>query len=62
MSEMTIEQYLTTNEVAQWIRVSASTLCRWRQDGRGPRATWLSETVPRYRRTDVEHWLQAARA
>lgn len=41
MSETMIEQYLTTNEVAQWIRVSASTLCRWRQDGRGPRATWL---------------------
>lgn len=37
MSDTIIEQYLTTNEVAQWIRVSASTLCRWRQDGRGPR-------------------------
>ncbi len=62
MSELTIEQYLTTNEVAQWIRVSASTLCRWRQDGRGPRATWLSETCPRYKRSEVEKWLREAAA
>lgn len=62
MSEMTVEQYLTTNEVAQWIRVSASTLCRWRQDGRGPQATWLSETCPRYKRSEVEKWLREAAA
>ncbi len=33
MSDTIIEQYLTTNEVAQWIRVSASTL--WRRAGVG---------------------------
>ncbi len=49
--------YLTSEEVADWIRISQSTLCRWRQRGEGPRVTWLSAKCPRYRRTDVETWL-----
>lgn len=62
MSEIVVDPYLTTNEVAQWIRVSASTLSRWRQAGRGPRATWMSETCPRYKRSEVEKWLRQAGA
>ncbi len=57
-----VDQYLTTNEVAAWLRVSSSTLCRWRISGHGPRATWLSETCPRYKRSDVEKWLREASA
>lgn len=53
----TIEEILTTKEVAQWIRVSESTLCRWRQRGMGPHATWMTPSCPRYRRADVEQWL-----
>lgn len=55
-------EYLTTNEVSAWVRVSAATLCRWRQSGEGPRVTWLSATCPRYERGDVEAWLAEARA
>lgn len=62
MSETMIEPYLTTGEVASWLRVSSSTLCRWRQSGDGPRATWLSPGCPRYRREDVEAWLKKASA
>lgn len=60
MSELLVEPFLTTREVSRWLRVSASTLCRWRQTGEGPRATWLSVGCPRYRRQDVEAWLKKA--
>jgi hypothetical protein len=53
---------LTSNEVASWIRVSPSTLCRWRQRAEGPRVTWLSPTCPRYQAADVERWLARQRA
>lgn len=55
-------EYLTSEELAKWIRVSPSTLCRWRQTGLGPRVTWLSPTCPRYLRSDVEAWLMRAAA
>lgn len=56
----TVEEILTSSEVAKWIRVSESTLCRWRQRGMGPRVTWMTPTCPRYRRLDVEQWLARA--
>lgn len=56
----TMEEILTSKEVAGWIRVSESTLCRWRQRGMGPRVTWMTPTCPRYRRLDVEQWLTRA--
>lgn len=54
--------YLTSAEVAEWLRVSQSALCRWRRDGHGPRVTWLSEGCPRYRYADVEAWLEQVAA
>ncbi|MDN5997419.1 MAG: helix-turn-helix domain-containing protein [Acidipropionibacterium jensenii] len=56
------ERLLTTAEVAKIVQVSPSTLCRWRQQGVGPRVTWLSRSIPRYAATDVEKWLQKAAA
>jgi len=53
---------LTSAEVARALKVSPSTLCRWRQSGLGPRVTWLTPTCPRYRRTDVDGWLRRAAA
>lgn len=55
-------EYLTSSEVAEWVRVSPSTLCRWRRAGHGPRVTWLSAGCPRYRRADVETWLREVAA
>lgn len=54
--------YLTTAEVATLARVDASTVCRWRQRGEGPRVTWLSPTMPRYLWDDVQKWLKHAAA
>lgn len=42
----TMEEILTSKEVAQWIRISESTLCRWRQRGMGPQVTWMTPTCP----------------
>lgn len=55
-------EYLTTREVAAWLRLSEATLCRWRQTGRGPRAVWLTPTSPRYARGEVEEWLKRTAA
>ena len=49
---------MTAYEVAAWLRVSPSTLCRWRQAGFGPPVIWLSECAPRYERLAVETWLE----
>jgi predicted DNA-binding transcriptional regulator AlpA len=53
-----MDDILTSGEVAKWIRISESTLCRWRQRGIGPHAIWMAPTCPRYRRSDVEKWLE----
>lgn len=55
-------EFLMSEEVALWLRVSQATLCRWRQTGCGPRVTWMSRTCPRYRRSDVETWLEKVSA
>lgn len=54
--------YLTSTEVAEVLKVDPSTLCRWRQQGTGPRVTWLAPTIPRYAWTDVAKWLRESAA
>jgi hypothetical protein len=49
---------LKTAEVAELLQVDASTLCRWRQAGVGPRPTWLTRSMPRYQRREVMAWLE----
>ncbi len=57
-----MDQYMTTEEVAAWLRVAPSTVCRWRMAGKGPRVTWLSPSLPRYRRDHVTAWLEKVAA
>ncbi|GAA1328827.1 hypothetical protein GCM10009592_17310 [Brachybacterium rhamnosum] len=57
-----MDEYMTSAEVAQWLRVDKSTLCRWRTAGIGPRVTWLAPSLPRYARADVEAWLREVAA
>lgn len=57
-----MDEYLTTEEVATWLRVAPSTVCIWRLAGKGPRVTWLSPSLPRYRKADLIAWLQSAAA
>jgi predicted DNA-binding transcriptional regulator AlpA len=49
---------MTTGDVAELLHVDASTLCRWRQSGTGPRAVWLTRHMPRYKRADVMAWVE----
>ena len=49
---------MTTGEVAELLHVDASTVCRWRQNGTGPRVTWLSARMPRYQRRHVAAWIE----
>ena len=53
---------LTTEEVATWLKVAPSTVCRWRMAGKGPRVVWLAPTLPRYRRADLTSWLEEVAA
>jgi hypothetical protein len=50
--------FLTTEEVADLLRVNRSTVCRWRLSGCGPRVTWLSAKIPRYQKTDLLNWVR----
>lgn len=51
-----MEALITSKEVAALLRVSESTLCRWRDRGDGP--PWLDLAgVPRYSVDDVKMWL-----
>ncbi|PCC55945.1 hypothetical protein CIK58_15850 [Brevibacterium aurantiacum] len=52
------ERLLTAREVAEWLVTSSATLCRWRQTGKGPRWVALGDSSPRYRRMDVEKWIE----
>lgn len=47
---------LTTNEVAELLRSSASTVRYWRHTGTGPTGTRVGRRVL-YRRRDVDAWL-----
>lgn len=48
---------LTTNDVADLLRVAPSTVKRWRNDGTGPRWTRLpGARRVLYKRSDVEKW------
>ena len=48
---------LTTEQVAVWCTVSPATLKLWRMNGRGPAFVKLGRLV-RYRRADVEQWIE----
>ncbi len=57
-----MNEYMTIAEVARLLRVDKSTVCQWRQAETGPRVTWLSPSLPRYARRDVEEWLRGVAA
>lgn len=53
-------EYLTTTEVAAWLRTPPETLRFWRHEGRGPRSFKLGRRVL-YARDDVARWLAEQR-
>jgi excisionase family DNA binding protein len=51
------ERLWTEQETAEYLQVAVGTLRRWRAEGSGPPALRAGRTV-RYRRADVDAWLQ----
>lgn len=51
-------ELITPTEAAEYLKVSARTLARWRITGDGPPFRPLSSQVVRYDRTDLCTWLE----
>jgi excisionase family DNA binding protein len=51
-----MDRLYTTQEAAEFLRISCSSLNHWRLEGRGPAFTRFGRQV-RYRRADLESWL-----
>jgi excisionase family DNA binding protein len=54
------EELLTQQQLADELQVSLRTLERWRQDGTGPAYIRVGRS-PRYRRSDIDAWLEQQR-
>ena len=54
--EVDPEELLSSAEVAQMLRVKASTLMAWRSDGRGPKFLKIGR-LAYYRRSDIRAYL-----
>ncbi|GAA2081947.1 hypothetical protein GCM10009821_23360 [Aeromicrobium halocynthiae] len=55
---MTNLQLLSPAEVARLLGVTTSTLCRLRQEGKGPRFVWVTDHTPRYREDDLLAYIE----
>lgn len=53
------ESVLTARQAAQYVRVSEAALRLWRADGRGPRYFKAGAKLIRYRRRDLDSWIEA---
>jgi excisionase family DNA binding protein len=54
------DELLTQQQLADELQVSLRTLERWRQEGTGPAFIRVGRS-PRYRRSDIDAWLQRQR-
>ena len=52
--------WLTLDELAEWLQVPRATLHQWRYKRKGPMAYRLGRSL-RFRREDVEAWLEEQR-
>jgi excisionase family DNA binding protein len=57
MTELLTAELLTTQQVANILKVSAPTLQRWRTEGNGPRWIQVGRSV-RYRPADIQSWIE----
>lgn len=51
-------KFLTSREVAKYLSVSESTLCRWRASGTGPQFRKLNG-IYRYLQSELDSWLES---
>jgi excisionase family DNA binding protein len=54
------ERLLSEKEVARYLNLSLRTIQRWRAEGTGPPVLYAGR-YPRYRKADVDAWLQRER-
>jgi|TARA_Y100000294_G_scaffold127562_1_gene119107 excisionase family DNA binding protein len=57
---MNASEWLSTNDLAEWLQVPPATVSRWRYQGTGPVGYRVGRHI-RYRRDDIETWLQQRR-
>ena len=50
---------LTPRQAAQYLGISDSALRLWRSDGRGPRYFRAGQKLIRYRRVDLDSWIES---
>jgi hypothetical protein len=53
------DDFKLTDEVATWLRMSPEALRKWRRRGIGPPFVKLPTGPVRYRRRDVQAWIEA---
>ena len=51
------ERLMTERQVAEYLNLSLRTIQRWRAEGTGPPVLYAGNR-PRYRKADVDAWLQ----
>jgi len=51
------DDLLNEQEVCAWLRITVATTRKWRLIGQGPRFQRLGGHLVRYRRADVQAWL-----
>lgn len=58
---MVIEQpsTLTPKQAAKYVGISEAALRLWRAEGKGPRYFRAGEKLVRYRRADLDAWIEA---
>jgi excisionase family DNA binding protein len=52
-----LREWLSVDELAEWLGVPKATVYAWRTRGVGPRGASIGRHV-RFRRADVEVWIQ----
>ena len=52
-------QALTPQQAAKYLGVSEASLRLWRSEGKGPRYFRAGEKLVRYRRGDLDSWIEA---
>lgn len=62
IEQISEHRLLRDHEVAELLRVSLSTLERWRRTGEGPKFIRLSRSGIRYKLIDINEWLTTRRA
>jgi excisionase family DNA binding protein len=50
---------LTSRQAAKYVGVSDAALRLWRSEGRGPRFFRAGEKLIRYRRADLDSWIES---